>query len=46
MFDENSIENGIFIYFLGKLLLEDRTIRKNIIFLQQFLSGSGVVEPP
>ena len=47
IFDENSIENCIFIYFLGNFVAKNRNFGNNIIFLQQFFSDSGGgVEPP
>ena len=44
--DENSIEKLNFYLFLGKVVAKNRAFGNNIIFLQQFFSGSGDFEPP
>ena len=47
IFDENSIEKLNFYLLLGKVVAKSRAFGNNIIFLQQFFSGSGGgVEPP
>ena len=40
-FDENSMEKLNFYLFLGKFVAKNRNFGNNIIFLQQFFSGSG-----
>ena len=39
--DENSIEKLNFYLFLAKIVAKNRNFGNNIIFLQQFFSGSG-----
>ena len=44
VFDENSIEKLNFYPFLRKSFSINKAFRNNIIFLQQFCSGSGGFE--
>ena len=43
IFDENSMEKLNFYLFLGNFVAKNRNFGNNIFFLQQFFSGSGVL---
>ena len=46
LFDENSIVKLNLYLFFGKFVAKNRNFGNNIIFLQQFFSGSGGFKPP